>query len=355
MKSRTAIPCGLLLVVLIIAIILSRRAETEPAYQGQAVSEWALQLNSPSDASRREAQAVIQQFEPETIPALTRLLKTRDPVLSRPLRWIGWRLPTPMRMPLFRLVNPFVAPNKRAAAAHAFGIMGANARPALADLKRALRDEKTVAWYAALALANLGPAGVDGLADALSKTAPAQRGFVCHALGSMGPAASNAIPALAVVLSSGMPETAEAAGGALSKIGPLAVPSLKRALIHPSPEVRLAAGHGLAALGPVARECIPALAEIAAGDSFPLRTAALDALVQIRPRAELVRSALARALRDPTRTVRLHAVQMLRRYPEASESPGRALVELQTDESPEIRAQVAAALAEMKISAAVGQ
>ena len=117
----------------------------EPIYAGKPVSHWALELSNPSAADRERAASVIRAMGPDAVAPLVHLLRTPDPLFATPVRQIGWRLPRPAQQFLFRIVDPFSAPARRAAAAQAFRILGTNAQHAVPKLQNALLDEKTVA------------------------------------------------------------------------------------------------------------------------------------------------------------------------------------------------------------------
>jgi HEAT repeat protein len=160
-------------------------------------------------------------------------------------------------------------------------------------------------------LAQLGEPGLTVLSSALSQSAPTQAGYICYALGTQGPGASNAIPVLATVMETGPPQVAERAASALADIGRLAVPRLLRTLEHPDPAVRILAVNALARLGPPARAALPKLIDLAKEDQAIVRAMAIEALPKIRPTGAGVVEVLTNALRDPDQQVRAKATQAL--------------------------------------------
>ncbi len=332
------------------SVFYERPTPAEPVYCGKSVSSWALDLNSPSEPTRDAAKLNIQAFGDDAVPSLVRMLQTPNPIFGRPIRAVGTRLPRTASTFLFRLVNPFRAPAMRAAAAHAIGLMGPSAQAAVPALTKALHDEKTVAWYSALALAKRGNPGVQALVQSLTNTAPDQCGFVCYALSTQGVTASNAVPLLAKLLETGRSDVSEQAGLALSNVGPLAVPVLTHALEHTNLAVRLVAIRGLAVMGPIARGALPKLREKADLDEAAAKAAAVEALLQIRPTAALVLSAVTNALRDVDREVRGKAIQALSRAPEAARRIPFALIGALDDPSPDVRASVVDILGKLAAS-----
>lgn len=166
------------------AILWPRRPE--PLFEGKPITAWAIELNSPAADVRNQAALMISRFSSNQIPPLVRMLHTPDPVLARPVAALASRMPNRIGAGLFRIVNPFEARARRAAAAQALRTMGPGAMAALPDLREAMQSDSTVAWHAALALSQLGEPGTEALMAALSEAAPLQRGFACYALGSQG-------------------------------------------------------------------------------------------------------------------------------------------------------------------------
>lgn len=338
---------------LLLAFALGRRFTQSPStpeviYEGRSVSAWALDLISPSAATRKTATETIAQLNSNAVPALVRLLRTPDPVLARAARAVSWRLPNRHRGGIVRLLNPFEAPANRTAAAQALLIMSPHAQSALPALSNAVHWDGTASWHAALALARLGEPGTAALVAALSNAPPAQRGYVCYALSTKGEAASNAIPALLRVLQTDTPEVAEKAAQALSNMRSLAVPELASTLEHPNVQVRISAIRALSAMGPAARDALPQLLQQARAQPAAIRAAAVEALAQVRLSDPRVVTALAESLADTDLAVRLKALQGLRRLPEPARRAKTALLGALADDNPVIRAQTAALLGEAK-------
>jgi HEAT repeat protein len=338
------------LVLLVLVWIGDRSEGPEPVFQSKRVTTWALDLSNASAAVRAEAGLAIARFDSNALPALVRLLRTRDPILAVPLKRVSRRIPDRVSQWALRFVDPFAGLQKRICAAQALWMMGLRAKPALHALCHALHDDPGVSWYAALALSNLGEPGMAALIDALgpsTRLRPAGLGSVCYALRTQGPAASNAVPALARLLQHSDVDLRAKAASALAQIGRPAVPPLTQALSDKDPEIRLLAVTNLAAIGPLARDAVPALIEVSAKDLPELRVAAVDSLSQIRPSASNVVAALERALRDSVHSVRVHAIQDLSRSPRSARAATSELARVAKDPSPEIRSQAVALLGAM--------
>jgi HEAT repeat protein len=257
-------------------------AAPEQIYDGKPTSAWALALNLAN--TRLQAEQVLRKADSNAVPDLVRMLQTPDPLLARPVKALGRHLPTKAGQGVFRVMDPFAAAAKRTAAAEALRMIGPHAEAALPALQKALLDNDAVSWHAAQALAEFGPTGLVALTNALPKAAPSQAGFICYALGTQGPAASNAIPLLVAELRSGRAQPAESAARALSAMGRAAVPELGDCLSDSNLQVRIFAAEALGRIGRPARQSAPKLVEMAERDEAPARAAATNALAQIGPR-----------------------------------------------------------------------
>src|SRR5262249_27334642 len=129
--------------------------------------------------------------------------------------------------------------------------------------------------------------------------------------------------------------------GSLGAEARQAAPALVKALADPSPAVRRWAAAAVGELGPIAPQAIPALIGGLADDDA--RHRALSAAARVRMGGRAV-PRLVEALCHPDPTLRCHAPRILGRTgrPEAV----AALAGLVDDPDPEVRAEVAAALAE---------
>ena len=158
----------------------------------------------------------------------------------------------------------------RCNAASALGKIGPKAKPAVADLRKALHDQQQlVRRDAARALGQIGTAAsdaVDDLGTSLSDSNGQVRRCATRALGSIGPAAA---PALRKALAHSDEEIRELATLMFAQMGVAAVPELRRALGDGNPCVRFQAAWSLALLGPVAKGAIGELLKALEDDDWP--------------------------------------------------------------------------------------
>jgi HEAT repeat protein len=315
-----ALAAGTVLLAASVLLMLRRPPMPEPTYGAKPLSAWLRALNVAG--TEEEAEHAILSFGSNAVPALVYLLRTPDPVLARPVQAIGRRSPMRMSRLLYRLVNPFAAPAQRAQAARALRTLGPQAQAALPALTNALRDDQTVSWYAALALAQFGGPGITALTNALPSSSPEQARCICYALGTQGMSASNAIPALARLIETGPPSVAETAARALTQVGRLALPTFGKLLEHPNAPVRIQAAKALAAMGPPARPALPQVLKVARKDQPAVRAVAIDALISIRPQGDGIREVLTNAVEDPDPQVRARAAQALEKLRERQERNG---------------------------------
>jgi len=141
----------------------------------------------------------------------------------------------------------------------ALGRIGPTAQAALPSLRRFLRD-KELEIAAAEAIARISPAPGPARREAIEVLVRAwrrggeERRAALEAFSRIGPAAEDAIPALArAVPEAGAPE-------ALASIGPAAVPALIESLRSGDRATREAAMRALARIGPAARDAVPLVA-----------------------------------------------------------------------------------------------
>jgi HEAT repeat protein len=177
---------------------------------------------------------------------------------------------------------------------------------------------------------------------------PARR-RASDALGLLGPAAREALPALAQALRDADEPVRLNAAYALGEIGEPAVPALTDALRAGPEDARRAAGYGLAAAGEPAVE---ALLGMAGDGEEQVRLAAVDALGDLGRTAAPAVPVLARALRDESEWVRRHAAEALGFLGAPAGAAAPALAEALRDERPYVRFNAATALARIGPAAA---
>ena len=143
---------------------------------------------------------------------------------------------------------------------------------------------------AANALGNIGPAAkeaVPALIAALKNSNLIIQNSAKKALGKIG---LEAVPALIAALKDSYWHVREAAADALGNIGPAAkdaVPALIAALKDSNKFVRRATAYALGGIGPVAKEAVPALIVALKDSAWRVRKAAAEALGNIGPTVAL--------------------------------------------------------------------
>ena len=150
--------------------------------------------------------------------------------------------------------------------------------PALSELITC--EDPAMRREALLAVGAMGSAARDSVPaaiDAMRDTNPSVRYSACYALGQIGSAAGEAKSALQQELDGTDPLLALVSAWALARIEPdcsqttpKAVPQLIDALDDPEPMVRLEAATSLRCLGPRAKLAVPALTRVAHEDPSDL-------------------------------------------------------------------------------------
>jgi HEAT repeat protein len=169
-----------------------------------------------------------------------------------------------------------------------------------------LQDEdEDCCTLAMVALANAGASGLPHLLAALSPERPAAvRAFGAGTIARMEYDRTAAIPDLCRCLLDENQGLREQSSLALARIGAAAVPALSAALLRAAPDARIAVVQTLGQIGPPAKETLPTLKQLAAGQTTEFLVAIAGALVQISEDAKaglsfLVSSAAAEpALRE---------------------------------------------------------
>jgi HEAT repeat protein len=120
----------------------------------------------------------------------------------------------------------------------------------------------------------------------LRDESPTVRRAAAYALGRIGPAAKDAAPGLAKLLTDPEADVQGAAASALVDIGAAAVPELTKLLKDPEAGVRRFAASILGRIGPAAKDAAPELAKLLTGPDADVRRAAAVALGRIGPAAK---------------------------------------------------------------------
>jgi HEAT repeat protein len=191
----------------------------------------------------------------------------------------------------------------RAHAAHALGQLGPAARPAVAALAPLLADPEVKVRRAAVrAWLRIGPdpqAATPLLSNVLKDADPAVRTGALEILATIG---TPAVPALVKALK--QEKVAYWACLALAEIGPAAAPAVP-ALIEvlktdTRPEVRREAALALGAIGPAAAIAVPALIEALGDSEVTVAAGAAYALGRSGAQAKPAEAALAKCMKSPS-------------------------------------------------------
>lgn len=243
-------------------------------------------VDDADQAVREAAVQAVSHLGPVAVGSLVQLLSHPDKYVRRNATWGLGKLGPAARSGMAALCAALHDPDPRTAsgAAQALGNLGAAAEHAIPALTEAMRGTNVVQCrLAAKALSQIGAAAVPTLLAHLKHHDPFVRGEAAVALGWIGPAAAEAVPALLEMVRAGSPALARPAdefGG--SGLGtPLAPPP------EPDPgsaeeTSRLAAVTALGRIGPSASAALPDLLAVAAERSEATRAAAEIALRQIR-------------------------------------------------------------------------
>jgi HEAT repeat protein len=205
----------------------------------------------------------------------------------------------------------------RAAAAGALGELGEAGRPAVPVLFEALGDPSEWVRHAAaeaLSRQKLTPHDVPALVAALRSDDTYVRAFAAWRLGNFREEGREAVPALAATLE--QPQTHVAVSAALARIGPAAteaVPALVSELARPDAGRRWRAARTLGRIGPGAADGVPALVTALDDPNEGVRLRAAQALGRIGPDARSAAAALQVATGDRDAGVRRAAQEALDR------------------------------------------
>jgi len=254
-----------------------------------AVAAMPALLAAVEDADQSVREAAVQavaHLGPTAVGSLVQLLSHTDKYVRRNATWGLGKLGPAARSGMAALCATLhdADPRTASGAAQALGSLGSAAEHAIPALTEAMRGTNVVQCrLAAKALSQIGAASVPTLLTHLKHHDPFVRGEAAVALGWIGPAAAEAVPALLEMVRTGsaLPaRVADALGG--SGLGtPLAPPP------EPDPgsseeTSRLAAVTALGRIGPAAAAALPELLAVAAERGEATRAAAEIALRQIR-------------------------------------------------------------------------
>lgn len=241
-----------------------------------------------ADQAVREASVqAVAALGPPAVGPLIQLLSHTDKYVRRNATWGLGKLGLAARPAMAALCAALhdTDPRTASGAAQALGSLGTAAAPAVPALTEAMRGTNVVLCrLAAKALSQIGPPAVPTLLAHLRHHDPFVRGEAAVAIGWVGAAAAEAVPALLEMILAGSPAPGRAADPhafAGSGIGtPVAPPEHEPGGAEETS--RLAAVTALGRIGSSAAAAIPVLLAVVAEPGEQVRAAAELSLRQIR-------------------------------------------------------------------------
>jgi HEAT repeat protein len=228
---------------------------------------------------------------------------------------------------------------------------------ALPGLLEKLRDpQPRVRMEAAGSISRLGPAAKDAVAALVAafpqEKDPFARRAMIDALGSVGPQARAAAPALAMAVRDGYGSVDDLVGfeaaAALAKIDPENVASgqyIGAMLRDKNPDVRCRAAAMVRLLGPGPKSLVPILTEAMKDPATGVRYEALRSLTALRPEPAVLLPILTAAIGDKDRYMRQQAAVGLASYGPGAKDALKPLMEaVAKEKEPEVKAQQIRAL-----------
>jgi HEAT repeat protein len=161
MSRRKKWIAAILAVSVIAGCVMLVSRPREPRHEGRSLSYWARRSHQP------EAQRALTAMGTNALPFLIEWLDEEPTQFDAWLRRAGQRLPNSLQP------DPWPFGSRRDNAAHALGLLGTNAIPAIPELIRTFDWN----WTGGLpppglyALANIGPAAIPALLQALEEDA----------------------------------------------------------------------------------------------------------------------------------------------------------------------------------------
>jgi hypothetical protein len=288
---------GIAAIILGIAYLGSPR---EPSYEGKTLSAWiapfcrqtTTNLDAPAGPQHFEelqpTRRAVSQIGTNALPFLIARLNHRESAFHRSLRELSGKQP----LLGLRLNDPRGA---RIRAIRALAILGPAARPAIPSLVAQLPDP-ILSEHAVYALSGMGPDGIRALIDHLTNAAPSGRVLI-----SMTLAFPNSM-----YRGENVTDTNQIPND-------LIVEGLSRIIQDSASPFRIAAIQRLGMLGPAASNAVPALLAMATGND-PMKRMAIQALGETKSQPDLVVQVLTNLLSDPDPSIRMITVSTLRAF-----------------------------------------
>lgn len=312
MKKRLIVILGVACLAACLAawLVLSGWNAGGPVYHGKTLKEWSLQAYA-SPQQGQETAAALQALGPKAVPGLIRLLAQKDSTFHQKFwNWLQKRPPL-MRRVLGRYVPIPNAPTVRQAAARSLGTIGPGAKAAVPALIRSFRDSGiNIRWEAAYALGRIGPDAVPALTNALNDADPTVRHPAAYALGAVGSGATMAIPALITRLRDPDNSVRTMASSSLSGIGAPAMGPLMEVMLREHGPLAEAATNIVTAFYGLLRTS-NSLPRRAPNDDPTARAHALEQLADGQTRQPAIARLLQGTIKDPAEEVRLVTIRIL--------------------------------------------
>jgi HEAT repeat protein len=262
-----------------------------------------------------EAKAALKSMGTAAVPGLVTLLHAREPWLKTQFVVLYNHLPARFSTQLF---GTLAMPNYqriRWAAAEGLGTIGPDAKEAIPALGRILQDrDQLFGFIAAHSLVEIGKGSGPELVAAIKDASPRMRETVVLGLARTGTEAQSVAVALAEMLNDTNFNVRNSASNGLQRLGSVAVPALTPIIEHGSPEARSTATQLLLQANMSLWAAARPLAKMAQADDPVSRQQAIEALGALRALTPVPFRALTNALNDPVPEVRLAAVKALRNY-----------------------------------------
>lgn len=329
----------LVLVALIGALLLAVwwTRPVQPVYAGRPLLAWVAGLDSAVAVEREAARDAIVAVGTNGLPALTWALRRGDSLIGRAVMASEKSLPRRWWLALSRAARPNDAPQQRAMAARALGLLGPSAEPALGALTDALRDpDLNGVARVAEAMAAIGPAAAPYLAQALPGTSSVVRNHLLLAVGQLGPAGAPAAAAIVELLVTGEDSNnTTQARQTVVRIGPSALPVVVAGLSRTNAGATERLEAVLVELAASQVEAFRGLEDALRTAPPAVRPALLRAVQQVPAYPKRRALIVALTLDDPDPELRAAAADWLRRHSSPAE-----LERPLAGESPALRRQV---------------
>lgn len=291
-----------------------------------------------AQAGDARALTLLSHLGTNALPGLVDLLGRKDSFVRRQATAFSLKLPRPLARLFSRWALRSDMVTYRCAAARALGTLGPGAEPAVPALTKALHDrDPQVSYTAASALSQIGPGAVPALLRGLSDPNPLVRSRAAYALGQIGSAAEPALPMLIQSFADTNQAVRESAIYAAGIIGNPAMLAISNVLDHGGPVPRDAAVKELLRFRRSLQVPVPALVKMAQAPDSASRQLALSALGALRVADNASMGAVTNALYDPDPQVRLAAVKALKAMIWRAHEALPQLIQKLQDGAPEVR------------------